>query len=56
MDVDRLIEILEEVPPVEKGGKKITVHTGGHNWEEIENVVWCQECDQYHLISEKKPL
>lgn len=32
--------------------KQITVHTGGDSWEEIVDVVWCQECDQYHIISE----
>lgn len=31
----------------------ITVHTGSHDWEEIVDVVYCQECHQYHIISEK---
>jgi hypothetical protein len=52
MDVDRLIEILQETN-IENGNKKITVHTGGNSWEEIVDVVWCQECDQFHIISER---
>jgi hypothetical protein len=31
----------------------ITVHTGGDNWEEIVEVVYCDECKQYHIISER---
>ena len=32
---------------------EITVHTGGHEWEEIVDVVYCDECKQYHIISER---
>ena len=56
MDVDRLIEVLEDETPVEKGGKLVTVHTGGRTWEKILEIVWCQECDQYHIISERLSL
>lgn len=52
MDIDRLIEILEETK-IEMGSKQITVHTGNHRWEVIQEVVWCKGCDQFHIISEK---
>jgi hypothetical protein len=34
--------------------RPITVHTGGHTWENIVDVVFCQECNQYHIIAEGK--
>lgn len=33
----------------------ITVHTGGDSWEQIVDVVFCQGCNQYHIISERLP-
>jgi len=42
---------------VDKPGKplniSITVHTGGDSWEQIVDVVYCQQCNQYHIISER---
>jgi hypothetical protein len=31
----------------------VTIHTGGDSWEDIVDIVFCQECAQYHIISEK---
>lgn len=59
MNIDRLLEKLDRQlnsTLIEMKRKSITVHIGGHNWETIVDVVFCQECDQYHIISEKKPL
>lgn len=54
MDVGNLSDKLEDA--VSNWSKPITVHTGGNNWEAILDVVYCQECDQYHIISERVPL
>ena len=45
---DRVDELLDFGPDV-----AVTVHTGGHNWEDVEEVIYCQECNQLHIISER---
>jgi hypothetical protein len=58
MDISQLNDMLDEkiqeikVDEVSMYRKLITVHTGGKSWEAIVDVVWCQECDQFHIISE----
>lgn len=56
MNLHKLLIVLEnkeDDTTVEFSRKEITVHTGGNNWEEIVEVVFCPECDQYHIISER---
>lgn len=37
-------EILDDIP--------VTVQTGNHRWEEVVDLVYCEGCNQYHVISE----
>lgn len=45
--MDQAVTRIDNIP--------VTVHTGGDSWEQIVDVVFCQECNQYHIISERLP-
>ena len=43
-DIDNLVDIGSQIP--------VTVHLGGKKWEDVVDVVFCQECTQIHIIAE----